>query len=131
MNRINLKKYLKKTSKKYPAHLVEIPYAEWPEMARLSNRIHKIMRSDKFLVQIIPERNPCLARLTVNRTEIEEKSWKGNITWDELMQIKRECGYKNFDALEVYPMDEDIINVSNMRHLFIMEYPVEFAWRNT
>lgn len=128
--RREMKRYLKKTSKKYPPCLVEIPYEELSEELKKISKHLKLLRSNKFLVQIYSEDDPCLVRLSICRTAITGKTWTGDITWDELMQIKRECGYEDFDALEVYPKDIDIINVTNMRHLFVMKEPVSFAWRN-
>lgn len=125
------RKYMKKKSKGFQSHLVEIPFEEWPEVARSSGRHFKVLRSNKFLVQIFPLKEPCVVRISVCRAELQGSTWKDGISWDELMQIKRECGYKDFDAVEIYPMDEDIINVTNMRHIFVMKDPLEFAWRNS
>jgi len=33
------------------------------------------------------------------------------------------------DAIEIFPADMDVVNVANMRHLWVMAEPVEFAWR--
>lgn len=128
--RRDIKKYMKKTSKKFPEHLVTIPNKEWPEMTHISKKLFALMRSNKFLVQIYTEERPCFVRLSVCKTELYGSTWKDGISWDELMQIKRECGYGAYDALEIYPNDNDIVNVSNMRHLFVMKEPVPFAWRN-
>lgn len=46
-------------------------------------------------------------------------NWIDGITWDELMEIKRQCGFGDRLAVEIYPPDEHIVNVANMRHLFI------------
>lgn len=62
---------------------------------------------------------------------VGESTWLDGITFDELMQLKRECGRGDLDALEVYPADFDLVNVANMRHLFIVPGGVSFAWRNS
>lgn len=63
------------------------------------------------------------------RTIHNGDSWVDNITWDELMQIKREIGLGDRDAVEIFPADKDIVNVANMRHLWVTASPVMFAWR--
>lgn len=45
------------------------------------------------------------------------------------MDIKRQLGYGDFDAVEVYPKDNDVVNVANIRHLFILNEPLPFIWR--
>jgi hypothetical protein len=45
------------------------------------------------------------------------------------MQLKRECGRGDRDAVEVYPADRDIVNVANMRRLFFPPEPLAFKWR--
>lgn len=47
-------------------------------------------------------------------------NYEQNITWDELMELKRQAGYGHRLAIEFYPPDADIVNVANMRHLFII-----------
>ena len=67
-------------------------------------------------------------RLTVNRTEVlPDGNWKDGITWDELMDVKRGIGMGDQWMTEIYPPDEEIVNVANMRHLFIVPQPA-FAW---
>ena len=52
------------------------------------------------------------------------------MSWEDLMQVKRDCGFGELDAVEVYPADKDIFNSGNLRHLFFIgELP--FALRNT
>ncbi|WP_438839413.1 DUF7694 domain-containing protein [Helicobacter pylori] len=43
-----------------------------------------------------------------------------------MQRLKNEAGYGEF---EVYPRKGDVINVANMRHLFVMAGSLEFAWR--
>ena len=35
----------------------------------------------------------------------------------------------DFDALELYPVNSDVVNVANLRHLWVMRDLVSFAWR--
>jgi hypothetical protein len=43
--------------------------------------------------------------------------------------IKNAVGYQDRDAVEVYPSQTDVVNVSNMRHLWILPEKLDFAWR--
>jgi len=72
---------------------------------------------------------PAVVRLSVCRTSLNGERWQDGISWDDLQRLKRECGYGNADAIEVFPADADVVNVANMRHLWIMAEPIECAWR--
>ena len=39
------------------------------------------------------------------------------------------AGFGDRDAVEVYPADNAIVNVANMRHLFVFENPLPYVWR--
>jgi hypothetical protein len=72
-----------------------------------------------------------VVRLSVCRTSLAGDRWQDGITWDELQRLKRECGYGDADAIEVFPADTDVVNVANMRHLWVMADPIACAWRKT
>lgn len=124
----NQRRQLERDNEKYPLVLKDIPRSQWPDP--LSKHM-RVLRSRNFLVQIFHAPAPAVVRLSVCRTSIAGDRWKDGITWDELQQIKRECGYGDWDAVEVYPADENVVNVANMRHLWIMAEPLEFAWRKS
>lgn len=50
------------------------------------------------------------------------------ITWDELQALKRQCGFGDRFAVEVYPADLDVVNVGNLRHLWVLQGALPFAW---
>lgn len=122
----NQRRQLERDNEKYPLVLKDIPRSQWPDP--LSKHM-RVLRSRNFLVQIFHAPAPAVVRLSVCRTSIAGDRWKDGITWDELQQIKRECGYGDADAVEVYPSDVDVVNVANMRHLWIMAEPLQFSWR--
>lgn len=67
-------------------------------------------------------------RLSVCRTEIDNRGmWKEDISWDDLQRIKRECGYGDQWAVEVFPAEEHLVNIASMRHLWVVDVP-PFAW---
>lgn len=88
-------------------------------------------RSRDFLVQGFID-NGCLIRLSINRTTLGQNGrWLENITWDELQELKRQAGYGNHYAIEVYPKTSDVVNVANMRHLWVLESPLNIGWINS
>jgi hypothetical protein len=46
--------------------------------------------------------------------------WIGDITWDELMQVKREISRGEAFAIEIFPSDSDVIDTNNIRHLWVI-----------
>jgi len=84
-------------------------------------------RNRNFLAAIYFEGNDAV-RLSVNRTELQnDGNWKGDITWDELMEVKRGIGMGDGWMVEIFPPDSEVVNVANMRHLWITGQPA-FAW---
>jgi hypothetical protein len=55
------------------------------------------------------------------RLDVFRKDMKDGITWDQLQEIKKECGYGDRDAVEFFPAEKDTINTGNYRHLYIFE----------
>lgn len=122
------RRQLERENAKQPDCLQEIPRAQWP--ANAPPTIMRVFRSRDFLVQEYePPSAHVISRLSVCRTSISGSRWKDGITWDELQRIKSECGYGNTDAIEIYPADDDVVNVANMRHLWILDSRIPFAWR--
>ncbi|MCY1449497.1 hypothetical protein D9M71_662360 [compost metagenome] len=117
---------LEKANAAFPPYLVRIHPNAWPD--NQPPRVIEVWRSRHFLVQVFAEPGN-VQRLSICRTSHNGDSWVDQITWDELMKVKRECGCGDRDALEVFPADKDIVNVANMRHLWLPPAPVEFAWR--
>jgi hypothetical protein len=124
---------LERENAKRPAQLALVPRTEWPLEHQRSSAILRVWRSRDFLVQEYAEAPPVLVRLSVLRTTLDPKAgrWVDGITWDELQRLKAECGYGRHDAVELYPADQDVVNVANLRHLWVMRELVEFAWRDS
>lgn len=69
-------------------------------------------------------------RISVNKSEIDNTgNWKDGITWDDLQRVKSEIGYGDRLAVEIYPPDADVVNVANMRHLWLVDW-LPFGWSN-
>ena len=51
------------------------------------------------------------------------------MSWEELQKVKSDCGFGDWEAVEVYPRDSEVINTANARHLYLTETPLHFAMR--
>ena len=123
------RRMLEEENKKWPEHLIEVPSAQWPvSTIMLSQQPLSVWRSRKFLVQIFGE-EAGIFRLSVIRTTHTGENWEENIAWDELQALKSQCGFADKDAVEVYPSSEDVVNVANMRHLWVLPLPLSFKWK--
>jgi hypothetical protein len=124
---------MRRTNARFPAHLVTIPREQWPDMSQSPHQSGSIVlaayRSKSFLVVVWLELNG-FTRLSVNRTEWNERKqrFRDDISWDDLQRLKAEAGFGDMCALEVYPPDEHVVNVSNMRHVFLIPNPPPFMW---
>jgi len=116
---------MKRENSKQPAWLEVIPESKWPNT--VDKRLN-VWRSKDFLVQAFKERDG-MVRLSINRTSLGDNGrWIENITWEELMELKRQAGFGDFYAIEVYPQDKQIVNVANMRHLWVVDNPLNIGW---
>jgi len=117
---------LQRKNAKMPGELRLIPREEWPNPQGPQRRV---WRSRDYLVQEFDAPAPACVRLTANRTTLTGDRWSDNLTWDELQDIKAQCGYPMAVAVEVYPPAGDVVNVANMRHLWVLREPPAFMWR--
>ena len=119
-------------NKRFPDRLVPMPLPADPTPEHLRTGSVPLLgwRSSRFCVVLWLEPNGA-ERLSVNRTDIDVKSgrWVEGITWDELQQCKSEAGYGEQCAVEIYPPDDQVTNVANMRHLWLLDTPPSFMWR--
>lgn len=113
-------------SAKWPMVLKEIPRSEWPHPDGLQLRV---LRSHEYLVQEFDGTGPVLVRLSVNITSMDGARWADGIPWEDLQRLKAEAGYALHDAVEVFPSVLDVVNVANIRHLWVMREKLPFAWR--
>lgn len=125
--------YLERENAKAPERMTEIPREEWPaDMYRLpAGRLpQRAWRSRFFLAQLFEERGQHL-RLSINRTMIDESTggWLADLRWEDLMRVKAECGFSDLWAVEVCPPDSEVVNVANMRHLWLLDKAPPYAWR--
>jgi len=124
---------LRRDNAKWPAVLQPVPRGDWPtdRIAGGAPRI-AMLRSRAFLVQAFEEAGG-VVRLSVNRTEFDERQgrWREDIAWDDLQRLKAEAGFGDRCAVEVLPPDLDVVNVANMRHIFVLPIggSLPFVWK--
>lgn len=117
-------------NRREPDALRMVPQSEWPQPRPGTLVPAEVWRSKEFILQVFAEPNGVL-RLSVARTTLgDDGHWLEGITWDELQRLKRECGRGDLDAVEIYPRDADVINVANMRHLWVLPAEIPFKWTN-
>lgn len=121
------RRLLEKDNSKQPLALQQVPRNQWPDHPRSPK---EVWRSRDYLVQVYAEANG-VERLSISSTSLQGERWADGLSWDDLMMLKRQSGRGDRDALEVYPADRDIVNVANMRHLWLPAEPVAFAWRKS
>ncbi|MGL0761287.1 DUF4222 domain-containing protein [Citrobacter freundii] len=83
----------------------------------------KIIRATLEVIHYNRNDRTCIASMA------NSGRWKDGISWDALQEIKNAVGYADRDAVEIYPAQKDVVNVANMRHLWIVNEPLNFAWR--
>lgn len=108
-------------------HFEEVPKEKWPFLEE-DNLPVKVYKSRQFLVQIREEKGHfriCVCKLKRNSSG---DRWEDGITWDELQEIKNKVGFSDKWCLECYPPSDKVINVANMRHLFVIDKAPEFGW---
>lgn len=119
---------LRAENARQPVMLTAIPRDRWPTTLRDAPQI-AVYRSKTLLAQLFDVGDGVL-RLSVNRTTMRtDGRWDDGLTWDDLMRAKREAGLAGSWAVEVFPPDSEIVNVANMRHLFLLPEAPDYAWR--
>lgn len=128
--RRHAERYMQRENAKWPNELKEWPRSEWPVE---HPEILRLWRSRGFLVQEHAASLPAIVRLSILRTALESGGgWQQDITWEELQRIKREAGYGGQEGVEVFPPDCDVVNVANIRHIWILPAGhLPFAWRKS
>lgn len=116
----------------YGDALSEIAHDDWPDEIRGMTQwaLGKPLRvwCSRRFIAILYEDNG-RERLSICRAELNDAgAYRDGITWDELQRLKHEAGFGNRWAVEVYPSDEAIVCLSNMRHLWLLNEPPPQAW---
>jgi hypothetical protein len=125
-------KNLKKQNKYLSYEMHRLPdSAIEAQVEKSQGRLIEVWRSRFYLCQVYFETDK-ITRLSICRPEIDinNRRWRDGLMWDDLQQVKTEVGRGHLDAVEVYPPDEDVVNVANFRHLWVFnETKLGFVWR--
>lgn len=116
---------LERDNKSWPLTMTTVPLP-WPYQEGCT--VLGVWRSRSFLAQYVKEQSGQF-RLSVCRTSVSGDCWKDGISWEELQTIKSQCGLGNLRMVEVYPQDDGVVNVANMRHLFCTPEVNCIGWR--
>lgn len=120
------KVHLSRENKGWPDSLVRFPSA----LTGPKPMPYAVMRSKGFMVQFYMEPGTTV-RLSIHRTTIDDTGeWVDGITWDDLQRIKREAGFGDCCAIEIYPPDADVVNVASIRHLWVLPEAHPLMWRD-
>lgn len=122
------RRQLARDNAKRPAYLEGVPRHEWPDPNAPQ---WAVWRSRDFLVQAFQEAGGVM-RLSINRTTLNGAGrWVDGITWDEMQRLKAECGFADRWAVEVFPAASELVDVANVRHLWLLPEAPAFAWRKS
>jgi hypothetical protein len=116
--------YLRSENRNYTAEFTPVPIDGRP----VPPGCIAVWRSNRFLVQLFEQLDGA-QRISICRTMIDTDTgrWVDGLTWEEIQAIKRQISFADRTAVEIYPADGDIVNVANMRHVWLVE-PLAFAW---
>ena len=123
------KAVLRAENKKQPVRLARLTFTE-EEIEDWKQRGLPIpdeaWRCQAYLVQVYKFDGG--ERITVSTTSVKSAKhkgggtdWEDKIPWDHLQAIKRQIGRGDRLAIEIYPHDWAVVNVANMRHLWIYD----------
>jgi hypothetical protein len=123
-------KYLETQRRDFSLCMSKVAISDWPpSFASMPRPPVMVFRSRDFLACFYDDLNGYL-RMSVQRvTQFGDGNWKDGITWDDLQRVKGQCGFSESWMVESYPPDSEIVNVANIRHLFLLTEAPPFAWR--
>jgi hypothetical protein len=122
---IELRRRLQKENRMRSVKLEEIPV---PQDDIRGNPPKRAWVSRTHLVQLFDDSGT--DRLSINRADIDNYGmWLDGITWDDLQRIKAEIGFGDRWAVEIFPPDNKVINVANIRHLWLLPTEPDFGWK--
>lgn len=121
---------MEKRAAKRPEQLTPVPERDWP--GAVGDRPLAVWLSCAYLAVFYPAPSfgdTEVRRLSVNRTTVDTAGrWDQGIPWEDLQRIKRETGHGGWYGIEVYPCEQDVVNVANMRHLWLLAKPLPIGW---
>lgn len=109
---------------------LKIPKSQWKDK---SESMKDVYISEDYLIQVHLDYGK-FTRILVCSVWYQIKNgvpiYKDKIPWDDLMDIKNCIGFKDNWFVECYPPVSEVVNVANFRHLFLLDSPPEFRFKN-
>ena len=127
-------RHIQKHHLPYPQKLTPIVREEFPQAGKfgiLAQILIDCWVNRYFMVQHLAHSNseyPDMVHLAINRIKRNQHGWLENISWDDLNSIKQELGYGDWWGIEIYPEDAKLVNVANLRHLWILPKRLNIGW---
>lgn len=122
------RRQLERDNAKLPRALQLVERKDWPATMISADDLIAVWRSRNFLVQKFTAPPPAICRLSINRTTLSGDRWAENITWNELQALKNELGFFAHTAVEIFPPIQDVVDVASIRHLWVLDGPLPYAW---
>lgn len=124
-----IRAHLAQENSKWPIELSPVPREKWPK-TYAGGQLINVFRSRFFLLQVLDETKGFI-RLSVNRTAVDKDGmWLTDISWDDMQKLKAEAGFADRWATEIFPPDDAVVNVANMRHLWICPVEPDYGWKH-
>ena len=122
----------KRKATTFPAELTKVRREEWPTTVTEDEKRTQVWLSREFIVQVYdeaPQFGHQQVRISVNRAATTlSGDYAEGISWEDLQRIKRAVGFGTWYGVEVFPPDADIVNVANMRHLWLFNGALPIGW---
>lgn len=90
-----------------------LPPQEWPTTAS-PHGLRRVHKSDALIVM------ECARPGNLTLLMIQRLDARDGLTWDDLQWVKGALGYGDREALEMYPREDLVVNVANIRHLWML-----------
>lgn len=121
---------LARQNAKLPKELQPVPLDTWPAVVAGHPRAPRaVWRSRDYLVQMYECPPPAIARLSVLSTTLQGDRWQDGLSWDDLQRLKAEAGFADAWAVELFPAADQVVNVANIRHLWLLPEAPAYAWQ--
>ena len=101
----------------YDSPLSIVPDEELRDADKHSRRPYGFVRMWRSEALLVFE---CTRPGNMTLLMVQRLDGRDGLTWDVLQWVKAEVGYSAREALELYPRDDMLVNVANMRHLWLL-----------
>jgi hypothetical protein len=127
-----IQKHLREQSFKYGNVLQVVPAAELPDVRNVAATMSCVVvgawRSRHHLVVEYIEPTG-FHRLTMQCAQVDAQGkWLQGLTWDTMMELKEQSGHGDKWGVECFPPIANVVNVSNLRHIFLLTEKPPYAW---